>query len=370
MFFWMRRQKTVQNETDGKNQNKHKKGGVLLSVMLVISVIKASVLKRMSAHSLRACLINYFCHLHNAATAPYSPLCVGFAPNSVDATLIWHKSSTNCDPHLAKSIFQTRSSRPVKASMTVEACFVLPFFLFAFLNIMSIVELYRLQGNMSLAMHETAKQMAVYGYEYKELEGDPAFTYLYAAAKVRAKLGTGYLDNAPLAKGVSSISWQHSSIMCGDDIIDLVAEYCIVPPVAVVGYPERVLYNRMRTRAWTGYDNAGSSAGETGREEIVYITPEGSVYHRSRACSYLRLSISAVDMDFLDSRRNHDGEKYYACEECGSSSGNTVYITNYGNRYHATLGCSRLTRTILAVPISECGGRGACSKCAKKSGEK
>lgn len=53
--------------------------------------------------------------------------------------------------------------------MTVEACFVLPFFLFAFLNIISVVELYRLQGNMSAAMHDTAKQMAVYGYEYRQM---------------------------------------------------------------------------------------------------------------------------------------------------------------------------------------------------------
>lgn len=310
MFFWMRRWETVQNKVCGKKQNKHKKGGTLLSGMLIILVAKAFALKRMSAHS----------------------------PN-----------------------------RRLRASMTVEACFVLPFFLFAFLNVISIVELYRLQGNMSLAMHETAKQMAVYGYEYKELGGKSALTYFYAAAKVRAKLGEAYLDSSPLADGSSSISWLRSAIMCGDDMIDLIAEYRIAPPAVVVGYPERVLYNRVRTRAWTGYDNAGGADGATG-EEIVFITPEGSVYHRSRACSYLKLSISAVDMDFLASRRNQDGEKYYACEECGSCSGNTVYITNYGNRYHATLGCSKLMRTILAVPISETGGRGACGKCAGKSG--
>lgn len=167
--------------------------------------------------------------------------------------------------------------RRLGASMTVEACFVLPFFLFAFLNVISIVELYRLQGNMSLAMHETAKQMAVYGYEYKELEGKSVLTYFYAAAKVRAKLGEAYLDSAPLANGFSSISWLRSAIMCGDDIIDLVAEYRIAPPIAVVGYPERVLYNRIRTRAWTGYDNAGSGGGGTGGRRL-YISRRKEVY--------------------------------------------------------------------------------------------
>lgn len=256
------------------------------------------------------------------------------------------------------------------ASMTVEACFVLPFFLFAFLNIISIIELYRLQGNMSAAMHDTAKQMAVYGYEYKEIRGGSAhgaeslgLTYLYAAGKVRAKLGNTYLDNAPLAGGASSICWLKSSVMKEDDCIDLVAEYRVTPPAAVVGWRDRIMYNRMRTRAWTGYDNVHGGGADGSEEEIVYITPDGTVYHRSRGCPYLRLSISAVNKEFLESQRNLDGDKYYSCEECGSPAGNTVFITNYGNRYHTTLGCSKLKRTILAVPISETGGRGACSKC-------
>ena len=55
----------------------------------------------------RACLKNHSYHLH-------APLCVIFAPNSGYiaryAPFIWHKSPTNCDAHLAESIFQTRSS--------------------------------------------------------------------------------------------------------------------------------------------------------------------------------------------------------------------------------------------------------------------
>lgn len=255
------------------------------------------------------------------------------------------------------------------ASMTVEACFVLPFFLFAFLNIISVIELYRLQGNMSAAMHETAKQMAVYGYEYKEVRNESAgtaeslgLTYVYAAARVQKKLGNAYFASAPIAGGASSVSWLKSSVMKADDCIDLVAEYRVTPPAAVVGWHDRLMYNRMRTRAWTGYDNAGKTAKDR-LEEIVYMTPEGTVYHCSRGCAYLKLSISAVDKSFLIRQRNKDGEKYYPCEQCAGSSGNTVYITDYGNRYHASLSCSKLKRTILAVPISQTGGRGACSKC-------
>ena len=280
------------------------------------------------------------------------------------------------DKFLTQKRISSRSSGAgdtgYQASMTVEACFVLPFFLFAFLNVISILELYRLQGNMSAAMHDTAKQMAVYGYEYRELRETPAgaaesigLTYLYAANKVQRTLGSAYLEHSPIAGGSQNISWIQSYVMREDDCIDLVAEYKIAPPIAVVGYQECTMYNRMRTRAWTGYDNAKHGVGDSTdmQEELVYITPDGEVYHKSKSCTYLKLSITAVDRSFLESIRNSDGGKYYACETCGDLCKNTLYITNYGNRYHSLLGCSKLKRTILSVPISQAGHRGACSKC-------
>lgn len=327
MFFWMRKRKQI---------HENQKGGVLLSRFKNL----LAALKRIS-----------FCSSESSREDSFSPT---LAPP------VRHVSD----------IFALHGPVHKKASMTIEACLVLPLFLFAFLNIISIIELYRLQGNMSLAMHDTVKQMAVYGYEYQALGGDDmgavesfGMTYLYAAGRVKAKLGADYLDSSPLAGGTAGISWLRSSVMQEDDCIDLVAEYLIKAPVAVVGFGKQTFYNRMCTRAWTGYDNAKNSASSTSEEEIVYITPQGTVYHRSRGCSYLKLSITSVDKSFLDTQRNQNGGKYYACSECGASCGNTVYITQYGDKYHATLSCNRLKRTILAVPISETGGRGACSKC-------
>lgn len=260
-------------------------------------------------------------------------------------------------------------SGKLRASMTVEAAFVLPFFLFAFMNIISILEIYRLQSNMSAAMHMTAKEMAVCAYEYKALsDGDAGkaeslgLTYGYAANRVKSILGTKYLDNSPIQGGAPQIGWYRSSVLEEDDCIDLTAEYTVKPPVAVVGFGGFKMYNRVFTRAWTGYDNAAASGGDAD-EEIVYITPDGTVYHRSRVCTYLKLSIVPVDMAVLEHERNEGGAKYYACEECGAVQRSTVYVTNYGTRYHSSLQCSKLKRTILAVPISQAGGRGACSKC-------
>lgn len=260
-------------------------------------------------------------------------------------------------------------SKKFKASMTVEAAFVLPFFLFAFLNIISILEIYRVQSNMNAAMHRTAKEMAVCAYEYKELsDGDVGkaeslgLTYMYAANRVKSVLGKGYLDNSPIKNGASGIDWYRSSVLEEDDCIDLIAAYTVKPPVAAIGFGAFKMYNRVFTRAWTGYDNAAASGGVS-EDEIVYITPDGTVYHRSRACTYLKLSIVPVDMAVLESIRNEGGAKYYPCEECKGEGRSVVYVTDYGTRYHSSLQCSKLKRTILAIPLSEAGGRGACSKC-------
>ena len=61
-------------------------------------------------------ILNFHCtgaRLKNHSRNLYAPLCGIFRPNSVAVArydaLIRTKSPTNCDAHLAKSIFQTRS---------------------------------------------------------------------------------------------------------------------------------------------------------------------------------------------------------------------------------------------------------------------
>lgn len=83
-------------------------------------------------------------------------------------------------------------------------------------------------------------------------------------------------------------------------------------------------------------------------------------------CSYLQLSIQYVQYSELQNMRNEGGGKYHKCEQCVYGQAmNGVYITSYGNRYHNSLNCSSLKRTIRAVYKSEVAGRGGCSKCAK-----
>lgn len=120
---------------------------------------------------------------------------------------------------------------------------------------------------------------------------------------------------------------------------------------------------RTSVRAWVGY--TGESFGETAREEMVYVTPDGQVYHRKRDCSYLNLTVKILPFSGLESARNQSGGKYYPCEYCikGSGPGVTVYITDHGTSYHSTRDCQGLKRTVMAIPYSEAAGMRCCSRC-------
>lgn len=255
----------------------------------------------------------------------------------------------------------------VQASMAVEAALVMPLFIFSFMNLISIIEIYRLQSNLSVAMHQTAKEMAVYGYEYQEILGDGeaykleslGLSYLFAANKVKDILGVEYLQGAPISDG---IDWYRSKVLEDGECIDLVATYQVSPMMSLMGFGRFPMCNRMRARVWTGYDvETGSS--DIDLDELVYITPYGTVYHLSSYCTHIKLSIKEVDIERLSEYRNMDGKEYKECERCFDEYAVTFYITDYGELAHCSKTCSSLKRTIEVVPASEVGDRTVCIKC-------
>lgn len=228
-------------------------------------------------------------------------------------SVILHKPIQTCK-RISLCFFSKDNQKA--ASMTVEAALVLPLFLFALMNLMSFIEIYRMQGNMNMKLHQTAKEMAV----------------------MRAAV----------------------TITDEEECVDLLYPYVAEPFVPIVGFDDFWMFSRMRTRAWTGYDN---EAAKEEAEEIVYVTQYGEVYHSTKSCSYLKLSIRAVDSKLVDELRNADGECFRVCEKCGVSVTNTVFVTSYGNRYHTTLCCEGIKRIVKEIPISQVGSREPCKKC-------
>jgi len=273
------------------------------------------------------------------------------------------------------SIFQKRVSLSVLAchkgcmgSMTVEASLVFPIFLFAVFNLLSVLDFIYLQSSMTAALHQTGKQLAVYGYAYDksglQLEEYPLssalFSYSFVKSSVESSIGMTYLEDTVLKYGSNGIHYGYSKIMEGDKI-DLVALYDVSGLFFMKGMKKIPIYSRFYGHIWNGYDV--EKGLQTDAEDIyVFITKNGTVYHRNRNCTYLNPSIEAVRYEDIEKKRNKSGGIFYECERCGGTKVTVVYITEQGNRYHTTIECSGLKRTIYSVLLSE-AGRPPCSKC-------
>lgn len=258
-----------------------------------------------------------------------------------------------------------------RGSMTLEAAFALPFFLFAVLNILFAVNIIGTQSRIDAALHQVGNKMAFAGYAYENTvsgalpEGlaSVALSSGYARAQVISGVGSDYLSGSCVKGGAAGLSFAGSSVMEKGDIIDLQVSYRVKPFVELMGFDGFFMSQRYYAKAWTGYDASGSVSDMTAEDPMVFITETGTVYHLHRDCTYLNPAVEAVSAGAVKNRRNDSGARYSACGLCGSFPEAEVYLTRYGSSYHSRLNCPGLKRTIYTVPLSQVGGRGRCSKC-------
>lgn len=255
----------------------------------------------------------------------------------------------------------------------MEASLILPLFILLFMNLLSIIEVYRIHGNVAASLWERGREEAVGVYLEKQAEefipipGEPG------GERLQALLGS-FGGQIRIVKNLEPYPvWE--KIVAGGKTGFLVSEkiadngtvridcnYRIHPLFAALTPVTKALENHYYGHAWVGYIHGGE-ADEQG-EAYVYITETGTVYHRNRGCSYLNPSIQQVQAWELAHLRNRGGAIYDSCPLCEAyRAGETYYVTDYGTAYHTSIACSGLKRTIYEVKLSEVGGRGACSRC-------
>lgn len=241
------------------------------------------------------------------------------------------------------------------ASLTVEAALVLPLFLFAALCIIYINKLLLYEEEVEQALVRTGREISVE----------------YAASRTEAVVSKGYMTVKMMqytGECGREISMLRSRFDAQTDEIDLIADHNIQIPFPILAYKKFYFSHRYRTRAFTGVETRMKTDTVDG-EEIVYITRTGRVYHKILTCPYLKLSISQVKYGELEHLRSESGAKYYACESCCHQASlpeeQTVFICNYGDRFHSSRTCKKIKRSIQQTTLSEVGGRLPCSKCGK-----
>ena len=114
----------------------------------------------------------------------------------------------------------------------------------------------------------------------------------------------------------------------------------------------------IRQKAYVGADETVDNDGDN-NDSYVYVTDNRDVYHSTRMCTYLNLSIRADDV------AGAEAGGYSICEICGYGDEKIVYVTDYGRRYHRDIKCSGLKRTVYRVKLSEVDGLGGCVRCTK-----
>lgn len=250
----------------------------------------------------------------------------------------------------------------LKGSLTVEAAVALPLFFFTMVTVIQLCNVMDTAARLGSALCETSEEIAISAYATEYGEGDSvlpgAVSVIYGRNAVLRRAGdTG---------GVKNINFLLSSFLEESEMVHLVMTYQMKLPAAGIPIPGIYFLQRGSVRGWTG--RSGSS-GEEGTDEndasgqAVYVTEHGTVYHKDLECSHIRLSIHQVFRDSLKQLRNSSGGKYHACERCGKQGGAEVFITEDGDRYHSSLGCSGLKRTIREISLKEAGGLRPCSKC-------
>lgn len=266
---------------------------------------------------------------------------------------------------IIKSLTPNCGRNRLPAGTTVEAALVIPLYVYAVMAVMYVMKIVSVKNDISVAAYNSIRTMSKYYYGYEMLtDAQNQFPVTTAYACMMSELGADYGKNNNIVGGSAGIILVGSEMPDEDGTISITIRYSIKNPFDVFGIGIVTVKQTCKSQAWLGGDRISADILNNKREQEVFITDYGNVYHLTAECTYIDLSVKKVDESSLAAIRNKSGKKYSACEICGKGQTNGgVYITDYGERYHTNESCRGLSRSVIKVPLSYVKGMRICSKC-------
>jgi hypothetical protein len=256
-----------------------------------------------------------------------------------------------------------------KGSATIEFLLIFPIVMYLFVAIFQVYEMYMLEMKLENAMTIVGNELGQTQY-FREraaelgsdvlglVESDDkrevksilknTISSVYVREQLKSQLeDTFRSDMVVTAKTDAEAGYLELQV-------DYTLKFTIVPGVTMKFYR-------------TQWQRHGLWAGKTLQSNTmtVYVTTNGTVYHKKQDCTYLKTSFQKIAFAQINTYRNASGSKYKQCSTCknGIYSGDYVYITKQGTKYHFTDSCSALKRSVIAVDYSKVSYMSACKRC-------
>lgn len=253
-----------------------------------------------------------------------------------------------------------------RGSLTVEAALALPVCLGVLFALAGLTQAVMTAEQINHQLCMTSRRAAAFSVARDGISQAETLQCFYSGL-AGAGRAAKYVTGGAAGVLVTVSQNRESGVFC------IKAVYSIKIP-GVFGILRRIpVTDKVYGRVWTGIPlpEGGSAAEEAGGGRTTYYVAEnGVVYHTDSGCSYLDLSIHAVNADSLPHMRNLDGSRYVPCSKCAAGLHGTVYITNQGDAWHSNPHCSGLKRTVTVEneeeahehglrPCPRCGGGGS-----------
>jgi len=246
-------------------------------------------------------------------------------------------------------------SRYRSASLTAESALVFPVFFFAIYMFWQCFILLLFQLSVCQEVSGAAIQYAHLGYPERVAEENVDISWLYLPI-----LWSAVPDNDRVEGVFVSCKAAEDGSIEADITYRFVCEALCFPRIKLP------VQQSIRFYPYLG-EAAEDLFSVPVERDVVYMTEYGTVYHESRACTYLTVTVRNVAANAVALERNSSGRRYSECERCEKTEQTEfVYVSSGGTKYHWSLQCPALKRNVMEKTREEVAGVPGCHKCTKK----